>query len=455
MTSLKSTGAATPRVVFTVSRLNQEVNTLLQQQFGMLWIEGELSNFSRPGSGHYYFSLKDSRSQLRCAMFRGRNRLIDFKPEDGQQVLIRGKLGIYEARGDFQFIAEHMELSGTGALQQQFEQTKARLQSAGWFNPEDKQDIPRWPRSIGIVTSPSGAAIHDILTVIERRFPCINIIIYPTQVQGVKAAPEICRAIKNANQRNEVETLIVARGGGSLEDLWAFNEESVAEQIHLSHIPVISGVGHEVDFTISDLVADARAATPSAAAEIAVPDRTIEAHKLQQITRQLERALAQHVLPLQTHLAQLLNRMQLRHPEQVITQQRLQVDEFDARLCRAMMAINSHRHALITNAFSRLQLHSPRAQIDRQGARLEAATLKLRAAVYRQLEKNRANLSSSSRALDAVSPLGTLSRGYAIVRKGSKVITDSAQLQVGDNIKGLLAKGEFTAKVTGNEFDSG
>jgi len=449
-----NTNAPAQREVFTVSRLNQDVNTVLQRQLGMLWVEGELSNFKKYDSGHFYFSVKDSLSQLRCAMFRGRNRNIDFQPENGQQVLLRGKLGIYVARGEFQFIAEHMELSGAGALQYRFEQTKARLQALGWFEQQHKQEIPGWPRALGVVTSANGAAIHDILTVIRRRFPCVDVIIYPALVQGGAAAPEICRAINKANARNEVDTLIVARGGGSLEDLWAFNEESVAECIYKSRIPVISGIGHEIDFTIADLVADRRAPTPSAAAELAVPDRANEIRKLDEKTRQLIRAMQYRVEPQQTQLTQLTNRLQLRHPEIVITQQQLQVDEFTARLKRAMRASNTHRQALIAAKTSRLQLESPRKLIDQQRAHLTAAELRMRAGMRRRVDLSQHSLAACSRALDAVSPLATLARGYAAVFKASKAITNASQLQVGDNIKGLLAKGEFTAKVTGNHSDS-
>lgn len=448
MTTASTATSSPKRVVLTVSRLNQEVNALLQQQFGMLWVEGELSNFSRPGSGHFYFSLKDSRSQLRCAMFRGRNRYIDFQPEDGQQILLRGKLGIYEARGDYQFIAEHMELAGSGALQQKFEQTKARLQAAGWFDHQLKKDIPMRPRALGIITSPTGAAIRDIINVIHRRYPCVDIIIYPTQVQGASAAPDICRAISTANKRNEVDTLIVARGGGSLEDLWAFNEESVAEHIHRSQIPVISGVGHEVDYTIADMVADVRAPTPSAAAELAVPHRDRELENLQSLKRHLQQAMQYVLLPAQTQIAQLLNRLQLRHPEHVILQQQLLVAELDARMVQALSNLHSEQSAQLDALRSRLLLSSPKSSIEAHRAQLNLALHTLKTSINRKLDHKRAHLASASSTLNGVSPLATLARGYAVIRKGKILITDSSQLKVGDNINGLLAKGEFNATVS-------
>ena len=444
--------AAANRVVYTVSRLNQDVNTALEQQFGMLWVEGELSNFSRPGSGHYYFSLKDSRSQLRCAMFRGRNRYVQFKPEDGQKVLLRGKLGIYEARGDFQFIAEHMELAGTGALQLQFEQTKARLKEAGWFNLDLKKPIAQWPTAIGVVTSPTGAAIRDILNVLQRRYPGVSIIIYPTQVQGAAAAPQIRKSIELANRRNEVDTLIIARGGGSLEDLWAFNEESVAEAIFTSELPIISGVGHEVDYTITDMVADLRAPTPSAAAELAVPDQAVVLNQIRNLTNALQRAMHQQFQPRETSLLQLINRLHLRHPERVITQRRLNVDELEARLTRALGAVQSSQQARLAALLSRLQLASPANQVNQQLARTDTAVLKLKSAMRELLAHYQAKLANNSRALDAVSPLATLSRGYAVVRKQGSVISDAAQLQEGDQIDAMLGKGTITANVISRDI---
>src|SRR3990167_3374727 len=260
--------------IYTVSELNADARALLEGTFDRLWIEGEISNFVAPGSGHWYFSLKDANAQVRCALFKGSQRKINFTPKNGMHVLLRAGVSLYEARGEFQLIADFMEERGEGKLRRAFEILKKKLETAGWFSEEHKKEITEYPQCIGVVTSPTGAAIRDILHVLKRRYPCVPVIIYPTLEQGETAAPAIAKAIHLANQRKECDVLIVARGGGSLEDLWPFNEEVTAKAIYESKLPIISGVGHEIDFTIADFVADVRAPTPSAAAEIAVPDRT-------------------------------------------------------------------------------------------------------------------------------------------------------------------------------------
>ena len=261
------------RDIFSVSRLVRETRSVLESSFPLLWIEGEISNFSRPASGHMYFSLKDEAAQVRCAMFRGKNIHLRFKPENGMHVLVRVRPTLYETRGDFQLLIEHMEEAGLGALQRAFEELKTRLGKEGLFDTRSKQSIPVLPKQIGVITSPTGAAIRDILSVLKRRFPAIPVLIYPTAVQGENAATEIASMIKLADQRKECDVLVLARGGGSIEDLWAFNEEVVARAIHACETPLIAAIGHEVDFTIADFVADQRAPTPSAAAELITPDQ--------------------------------------------------------------------------------------------------------------------------------------------------------------------------------------
>ena len=261
------------REIFTVSDLNREARELLEGHFPLVWVEGEISNLARPSSGHIYFSLKDEAAQVRCAMFKMRNRLLNFQPENGQQVLARARISLYEARGDFQLIIEHMEETGDGALRRQFELLKHKLFEEGLFDESHKRELPSLPTRLGVITSPSGAAIRDILSVLKRRFPGIPILIYPVPVQGNEAPPAIIDAIKTAGIRKDCDLLILARGGGSLEDLWAFNDESVARAIYHCPIPVVTGIGHEIDFTIADFVADFRAPTPSAAAEYISPDQ--------------------------------------------------------------------------------------------------------------------------------------------------------------------------------------
>src|SRR5580700_5001795 len=267
-----SPSARPDRDVYSVSRLNREVRTLLERGFGMIWLEGEISNFSRPSSGHWYFSMKDAGAQVRCAMFRQRNMLCAFTARDGQKVLLRARIGLYEPRGEFQLLVEHMEDAGLGALKRQFDELAAKLAAEGLFAPERKRPLPALPKRIGVITSPSGAAIHDILHVLARRFAAIPVLLYPVAVQGAAAAAEIIAALALAGRRAECDVLILARGGGSLEDLWAFNDEALARAIVASPIPVITGIGHEIDFTIADFAADVRAPTPSAAAELVVPD---------------------------------------------------------------------------------------------------------------------------------------------------------------------------------------
>ncbi len=271
---LDAPAAAPPsREVFSISRLNREARALLERGLGSVWLEGEISNLSRPGSGHWYFSLKDAAAQVRCAMFRQRNLLVRFPVKDGAQVLARGRVSLYEARGEFQVVIEHLEEAGEGALRRRFEELKQKLQAEGLFDSQHKQPLPALPRRIGVITSPTGAAVRDILHVLRRRFPAIPVLVYPVAVQGEAAPREIVQALGLASARRDCDVLIVARGGGSLEDLWAFNDEAVARAIFACPIPVVSGVGHEVDFTIADFVADERAPTPSAAAERVVPDR--------------------------------------------------------------------------------------------------------------------------------------------------------------------------------------
>jgi exodeoxyribonuclease VII large subunit len=260
------------RDVYSVSRLNREARVLLERGFGTLWLEAEISNFSRPSSGHWYFCLKDAAAQVRCAMFRQRNMLCAFTARDGQKVLVRARIGLYEPRGEFQLIVDHLEDAGLGALQRQFEELRARLAAEGLFATARKRPLPTLPKRIGVITSPTGAAVRDILHVLARRFPAVAVLIYPVAVQGAQAPAELVAALKTAAARQECDVLILARGGGSLEDLWAFNDEKLARAIVASPIPVISGVGHEVDFTIADFAADVRAPTPSAAAELVVPD---------------------------------------------------------------------------------------------------------------------------------------------------------------------------------------
>ncbi|RAT17709.1 exodeoxyribonuclease VII large subunit, partial [Lonsdalea populi] len=322
--------------IFTVSRLNQTVKQLLESEMGHIWLSGEISNFSQPSSGHWYFTLKDERAQVRCAMFRGSNRRVTFRPQNGQQVLIRAMITLYEPRGDYQLLTDSMQPAGDGLLQQQFEQLKQRLSADGLFDQQFKQRLPNPARRVGVITSASGAALHDILQVLKRRDPLLPVIIYPTSVQGADASPQIIRAIELANLRDECDVLIVGRGGGSLEDLWSFNDERVARAIFASRIPIVSAVGHETDVTIADFVADLRAPTPSAAAELVSRNQM---ELLRQVTTQrqrLEMAMDYSLAQRQSLFTRLHHRLQQQHPQLRLARQQNRLIRLRQRLDDAL-----------------------------------------------------------------------------------------------------------------------
>ncbi|MDV3239317.1 MAG: exodeoxyribonuclease VII large subunit [Gammaproteobacteria bacterium] len=436
------------RDVYSVGRLNAEARALLEGAFPLIWVEGELSNVSRPASGHLYFTLKDSTAQVRCAMFRGNNRFLKFRPEDGRQVLVRANLSLYEARGDYQLIVQSMEEAGDGALQRAFEALKQKLAAAGLFDAAHKVELPTLPRRIGVVTSPTGAAIRDILSVLRRRFPAIPVLIYPVPVQGAGAGAEIAAAIRTADRRRDCDVLIVARGGGSLEDLWAFNEEVVARAIYDCGIPVVSGVGHEVDFTIADFVADRRAPTPSVAAEMVSPDQTEWLNQLRALDRELYKHLRRRLQRLDERLGWLGKRLQQQHPGQRLRQRAQRLDELDQRLRLALRARLQRRRERLATLEARLQRHHPGPRL-RHLRDLEAALARrLRTAVQTRLKESRQRLTALGRALDAVSPLATLERGYAIVTAADgRVLHDAAQTRPGDRITARLARGRLRCTV--------
>lgn len=438
---------ATERKIYTVSRLNQEVQKLLETGFGTLWLQGELSNFSRPASGHFYFTLKDSQSQVRCAMFKGRNRYVDFGPQNGDAVLVRGRLGLYSARGDFQLIAEHMEPAGAGKLQAEFERTKRQLDAQGWFSAEHKKPLPKIPQRIGIVTSPTGAAIRDVLQVLKRRCRQAEVVIYPTLTQGAAAAPALCRALRRANARNETDVLLLVRGGGSLEDLWAFNEVSVAEAIRDSRIPVVAGIGHEVDITISDLVSDLRAPTPSAAAELATPDTENLLRQLIHLNRQLSRLQTDRLKRDQLSLQQFTKRLHLRHPEALVRERVQRLDDLQLRMVKSWQTRLERSTARVNDIVKSLTLHSPGQQLIRYDTMLAALEQRLNSAIHTRHNHAKTRFELLLRALHSVSPLAVLDRGYALIKKDSKLITKPTRVKPGDEVTARLADGEILAIV--------
>ncbi|MGB5589517.1 MAG: exodeoxyribonuclease VII large subunit [Gammaproteobacteria bacterium] len=438
----------TEREVYTVSRLNREVRGLLETGYPAIWVEAEVSNLARPASGHMYFSLKDASAQLRCAMFRGSNRRLNFRPADGASVLCRGRLSLYEARGEYQFVVDHMELAGEGKLQRAFEDLKRRLAGEGLFDSAQKRPIPALPRRIGVITSPSGAAVRDILHVLARRFPAVPVSVYPVPVQGETAAPAIVQALQQAATRADCEVLILARGGGSLEDLWAFNEEIVARAIHACPIPVISGVGHEIDFTIADFVADVRAPTPSGAAELAVPDQAEWLRDLAAKERRLTNAVIRYLRAIKQRSDWLQRRVGQLHPGTRLSQQAQRLDELERNLLTAWERGRARRHDRIERAWSRLRAESPAPLIRRERQRLHFAGAQLSSALNRVLLAARQRLDLAQRSLSGFSPQTTLARGYAIVTTADgSVVRDPAQTRAGAHIDIRVAAGRFGAMV--------
>ncbi len=437
------------RDVYTVSRLNREVRSLLEGSLPLLWIEGEISNLARPSSGHIYFSLKDSAAQVRCALFRNRGLRLRFRPRDGLQVLLRARVSLYEGRGEFQLIVEHMEEAGEGALRRAYDELKAKLQAEGLFDAAHKRALPAMPRRIGVITSPTGAAIRDILTVLRRRFPAIPVLIYPVPVQGEGAAEKIAATLRLADRRRDCDVLLLSRGGGSLEDLWAFNEEVVARAIHDCSLPVVTGIGHEVDFTIADFVSDQRAPTPSAAAELLSPDQDEWLQSLSGLHNRLLHQTRNRLQQLAQRLQWTERRLNQQHPGVRLRQQAQHLDELEQRLHRAYTAGMNARHADVRHLSARLHQHTPAHRLQQVHNRWETLTRRLEAAVNRRLERSRQQLTATGRALDALSPLATLERGYAIVRRcrDGVIVRDAGQTKTGEQVEASLAHGVLVCSI--------
>ncbi len=429
------------RKIYTISDLNSEARCLLEGNFPLLWVEGEISNFANPSSGHFYFTLKDDACQVRCAMFRNQNRYIDFVPKSGDQVLARVRVSLYEGRGEFQLIVEHMEAAGDGALQCAFEQLKNRLDREGLFEERNKKPLPDFPETIGVVTSPTGAAIRDILAVLNRRYPLANVIIYPTLVQGEGAGQQIAKAIERADKDQACDVLIVARGGGSLEDLWAFNEEVVAQAIYYAMTPIISGVGHEIDFTIADFVADQRAPTPSVAAEMVTPDGEALLNRFEQYQMRLMELHTSRITQKQQMLRWLTQRLVQRHPGQQLMAHAQRADELEQRLLGAMQRFLQKQESRLEKQSIALKHQVPTLKLNQYGQVLETLENRLNGAMQQMLNKPREKLRELSRALDAVSPLATLDRGYSIIHSlpERRVIRSESDVKPGDKIEAQLA----------------
>ncbi len=449
MNTASSSVSSIRRNIITVTQLNRETSQLLAEHFLSVLVEGELSNLSVPASGHIYFSLKDANAQVRCAMFRTQQRRLAFKPENGKQVIVKAQVSLYEPRGDYQLIVEHIEEAGDGALRRAFDVLKLKLSEQGLFDAAHKKALPVLPRAIGVITSPSGAAIRDILTVLQRRFAAIPVIIYPVSVQGDNAKHEIAKAISTANRYQQCDVIILGRGGGSLEDLWAFNEELVARAIYDSEIPIISAVGHEIDFTIADFVADLRAPTPSAAAEHASPDQQQWLSRFIYLESRLQQQLQRKLNQKQQTLDWLTKRLQQQHPGQKLAGNVRRMDELEARLNQSMQTKLRHMAGIVEARTAKLWQHNPAITISSHKQRQGYLTRRLISATMHKLEQLNQRLLNSSQTLHAVSPLATLNRGYAMVIDPSsgEIIHSTEQLKPGDMVQTRLAQGRFSSQI--------
>lgn len=438
----------TMQTIYSVSRLNRDVKSLLEQNFFSIQVSGEISNLSRPSSGHLYFSLKDERAQVRCALFKSQAQRLKFEPENGLQILASANVSLYEARGDYQLIINQMQESGDGALRRAFDQLKAKLDAKGLFSPDHKKQLPRIPAAIGIITSASGAAIRDILSVLARRFPGIPIIIYPVMVQGNEAKYEINQAIITANQRKECDVLLLARGGGSLEDLWAFNEEMVANAIYKSRIPIISGIGHETDTTIADYVADLRAATPTAAAEHCTPDGQQWLGQFQAYEQRLIQLIKNRIQQTAQHLDWLTKNLQLQHPGKQLQIKAQRLDELELRLTNTLKNQLSQAKARLTTHHAQLWQYNPAHTVQRLKSKYLTLNNRLNTNIKTRLHKRHEKLAHLSQTLNIVSPLATLQRGYTLsTDQQGELITSTQHLKVGQIFNTHLATGSISSRI--------
>lgn len=439
------------REVYTPTALTRFVRDLLEDALPLIWVEGELSNCSRPASGHLYFTLKDSAAQVRCAMFKPRSSWLRFKPVDGMHVIARARVSLYEARGEFQLLIDSLEEAGEGALRRAFDQLKARLLAEGLFEATIKREIPRLPRRIGVVTSPTGAAVRDVLSVLARRFPLAHVEILPVPVQGREAPAAIVAMLEAASRARRHDVLLLTRGGGSLEDLWAFNDEAVARAIRASTVPVVSAIGHETDFTIADFVADLRAPTPSAAAELLVPDMGALLREFGRQRQRIEQLALRAVEGRAQRLDRLLARLHAQRPQARLARTGERLAAARARLENCTFAKLERSRARVLLARTRLSAQHPAAAVAQCARTAADLQQRLRANTVRGLQERAARVGESKRALHAVSPLATLERGYAILFDEARLSLRSvAQVAAARQVRARLADGEITLRVDGD-----
>ena len=433
--------------IISVSEINKRAKSILEENFPFVWIQGEVSNFFSAASGHWYFSLKDESSEIRCAMFTNKNHHITFEPKDGDHLVLNGTLSIFEGRGQYQIIVEHIELAGEGALLKAFEELKKKLQLEGLFDDSIKRQLPAYPKNIAVVTSPDGAVIQDIINVLDRRSPFLDLTVVPTLVQGEKAAPLICDALNKVGKLKKVDVVILARGGGSIEDLWAFNNEEVARAIVNCPTPIISAVGHETDFTISDFVSDLRAPTPSAAAEIISQNHSNLFASLTSIQKDLSLSINNKLVKQNEGLKNLSKL--IKHPGDKLREISQKIDGLEMHLGNLTERIFLISRNKISTFSSSLKEFSPIVRVEKNKNRIESSIKDIKRSIEEVIGEKRNQFLSSSKTLEAVSPLSVLSRGYSILTKGGKeqVINSYAQVNIGDEIKGKLKEGQILTKV--------
>lgn len=434
------------REIISVAELNRRARSLLELHLPLLWVEGEVSNLSRPSSGHWYFTLKDAAAQVRCAMFRNRNALVRFSPKSGDKVVVRARTSIYEGRGDYQLIIEHMEDAGFGLLQRQFEALKQKLAGDGLFAPEHKRPLPVLPQHIAVITSPSGAAIQDVLSVLKRRFPATMVTVLPVAVQGEGSAKQIIDALQTANQSDHFDVILLCRGGGSIEDLWSFNSEALAHAIFDSKLPVVSAVGHEIDFTIADFVADVRAPTPSAAAELLSPDQADYLSSLGHLERRFQRAISAHIGTARQQLLS-LHRL-LRHPGQQLQAWSQRLDHLEIRLHKSWQKKIAADKKQLEHTLQRFRTQTPALKLSRSKQQLASSEQRLEQALRRTLKDQNARMQKAMALLNIVSPLNTLERGYSITRNAiGEVVRNSDHVNEGEMLNITLHQGALNARV--------
>ncbi|EMF4670360.1 exodeoxyribonuclease VII large subunit [Providencia stuartii] len=435
--------------IYSVSKLNQAVRELLDRQMGKIWLTAEISNFSQPSSGHWYLTLKDDKAQVRAAMFRGQNARVTFRPQNGQQVLVRASVTLYEPRGDYQIIIESMQPAGEGLLQQRFELLKQMLGAEGLFDVTHKQPLPSPAKRIGVITSATGAALHDILHILRRRDPSLPVVIYPTAVQGDQAPAQIARAIELANKRGECDVLIVGRGGGSLEDLWAFNEEIVARAIFASRLPIVSAVGHETDITIADFVADVRAPTPSAAAELVSRNQVELIRQLDSAQQRLEIAMDYYLAGQQQRFSRLQHRLQQQHPQLRLARQQHQLSLLNQKLTQTItrrLQTAQLRHDQLQRRLSQQDL---RPQLQQQHRSLQQTQYHLQNMMTELLNSYKQRFAVACSKMETVSPLATLARGFSISETSDgAVLKKTSQVKLGQKLKTRLNDGWVESEVT-------